>query len=248
MTHIRNSRSAGPPQSSPRASKRAQATRGRSPRHAAVGRAAQVCASPLSRRTPRQDRARETVDAVVQAAEQILVESGYGNASTNAIAQRAGVSIGSLYQYFSNKEELFRAVVRKHRGQVLPTVVDALTRMSEPNSDLIELAIGLLRDMARVNAGNPRLMGAIEGELGWLEHEGDSEFELSSRVQEILRRRSSLDPRRIAVTAELMIMTLAPLSRWLVHSKPTSLDTDMFLDAVRGMLRGLLEDPLRPED
>jgi AcrR family transcriptional regulator len=178
---------------------------------------------------------------VVQAAGQLLVELGYGRASTNAIARRAGVSVGSLYQYFADKEDVFRAVVRRHREEVQPVVMAALSRMAEPQGDLVELALDLLRAMARVNAKNPPLMAAIDRELGWLEHEDDPEFALTERVTEILRRRTSIPPRRIAVTAELMIMTVAPLSRWLVHGKPAVLDTELFVAGVGCMLRGLLE-------
>jgi AcrR family transcriptional regulator len=181
------------------------------------------------------------VKAVVDAAEQLLVETGYARASTNAIARRAGVSVGSLYQYFASKEEVFRALVRRHREAVLPVVMTALARMAEPESDLVELALELLRAMAKENAGNPRLMAAIERELGWLEHEDDAEFDLSGRVTDILRRRTAIAPQRLAVTAELMIMTVAPLSRWLVHSKPAALDTELFVAGVGRMLRGLVE-------
>jgi AcrR family transcriptional regulator len=178
----------------------------------------------------------------VEAAAQLLVESGFAAASTNAIAERAGVSIGSLYQYFADKEDVFRAVVRRHREEVMPVVKAALVSMAEPRSDLVELALDLMRDMARVNAQNPALMAAIDRELGWLEHEDDAEFDLSRRVTEILRRRTSIPPRRIAVTAELMVMTVAPLSRWLVHGKPAELDTELFVASVGRMLRGLLAE------
>jgi AcrR family transcriptional regulator len=198
---------------------------------------AQVC----GRRLPRQERAHDTVSAVVEAAGQLLVEAGYGRASTNAIARRAGVSVGSLYQYFADKEDVFRALVRQHREEVKPVVMAALSRMAEPAGDLVELALDLMRAMARVNAQNPRLMAAIDRELGWLEHDDDAELELSERITDILRRRTSLPTRRIAVTAELMLLTVAPLSRWLVHGKPPALDTELFVAGVGRMLRGLLE-------
>jgi AcrR family transcriptional regulator len=178
---------------------------------------------------------------VVEAAGRLLVEAGYGHASTNAIARRAGVSVGSLYQYFADKEDVFRALVRQHREEVKPVVMAALTRMAEPGGDLVELTLDLMRAMARVNAKNPRLLAAIDRELGWLEHEDDAELELSARITDILRRRTSLPARRIAVTAELMLLTVAPLSRWLVHGKPPTLDTELLVAGIGRMLRGLLE-------
>ncbi len=52
------------------------------------------------RKQPKQARAVATVQAVLEAAAQVLIDAGYGSASTNVIAERAGVSVGSLYEYF----------------------------------------------------------------------------------------------------------------------------------------------------
>ena len=56
-----------------------------------------------ARRRPRQARSRATVDAIVEGAARVLVREGYDAASTNRVAKEAGVSIGSLYQYFDSK-------------------------------------------------------------------------------------------------------------------------------------------------
>lgn len=66
------------------------------------------------RRRPRQARAQATVDAIIKATSQVLVQEGYDRASTNRIALAAGVSIGSLYQYFPSKEALVAALVEQH--------------------------------------------------------------------------------------------------------------------------------------
>ena len=58
-------------------------------------------------RKPVQRRSREAVSAIKTAAAQVLVERGYPQATTNHIAKRAGVSIGTLYQYFPNKDAIF---------------------------------------------------------------------------------------------------------------------------------------------
>lgn len=177
---------------------------------------------------------------MVEAAGQLLVETGYARASTNEIARRAGVSVGSLYQYFAGKEDIFREILQRHRERVLPTIMAAFARMAEPEEDLVQTTLDLLRSMARVNAENPRLMAVIEHELGWLEHEDDAERDLVERLAEILRRRHAVAPTRIAATAQLLIVTVAPLSRWLVHGKPAELDTEILIEGVGRMLRGLL--------
>jgi AcrR family transcriptional regulator len=63
------------------------------------------------RKLPRQTRAKATVDAIVEATTQVLLEEGYGRFTTARAAERAGVSIGSLYQYFPNKAALASAVI-----------------------------------------------------------------------------------------------------------------------------------------
>jgi AcrR family transcriptional regulator len=65
------------------------------------------------RKTPRQSRSLATVEAVLEAAARILEERGPDGLNTNAVAERAGVGIGSLYQYFPNKHALVAALVRR---------------------------------------------------------------------------------------------------------------------------------------
>ena len=87
------------------------------------------------RKTASQRRSRATVDALVEATARILVREGFDKASTNHIAEVAGVSVGSLYQYFPGKEALVAAVIDRHRQKILQTVrgelADALAQPVE---------------------------------------------------------------------------------------------------------------------
>ena len=65
------------------------------------------------RKKPSQGRSKATCDAIITAAARILEDQGEGALTTNRIAERAGVSIGSLYQYFTNKEEILVALARR---------------------------------------------------------------------------------------------------------------------------------------
>jgi AcrR family transcriptional regulator len=73
----------------------------------------------IMRKEPRQARSRATTRAILDAAAHILGERGWAGITTNAVADMAGVSIGSLYQYFPNKLALVEAVRRHHFDQVL---------------------------------------------------------------------------------------------------------------------------------
>ena len=74
--------------------------------------------NPL-RKTPSQTRAMRTVDTLFEAATRILASEGEAGFTTNRIAERAGFSIGTLYQYFPSKEAIVVALVRRHRDRVL---------------------------------------------------------------------------------------------------------------------------------
>src|SRR3954447_10769421 len=68
----------------------------------------------VPRKSPRQDRSRATVDAILEAAARVLVKQGFERTTTNRVAEAAGVSVGSLYQYFPSQEALVAALVAGH--------------------------------------------------------------------------------------------------------------------------------------
>jgi AcrR family transcriptional regulator len=76
-----------------------------------------------------QQRSRATVDALIEATARILVREGFDSASTNRIAEQAGVSVGSLYQYFPSKEALVAAVIERHRQDILRVAHDMLPQV-----------------------------------------------------------------------------------------------------------------------
>lgn len=83
------------------------------------------------RRRPRQARAQATVEAIIKATARVLVDEGYDHASTNRIAQAAGVSIGSLYQYFPSKESLVSALVDEHIHNMMAALTRKLDNLNQ---------------------------------------------------------------------------------------------------------------------
>jgi AcrR family transcriptional regulator len=74
------------------------------------------------RKSASQQRSRLTVDALLEATARILIKEGFDKASTNHIAEVAGVSVGSLYQYFPSKEAVVAALIDRHNQQVMQAV------------------------------------------------------------------------------------------------------------------------------
>lgn len=94
------------------------------------------------RRVPRQERSKIMVDCIRIAASEILEKDGPTALTTNNIAARAGVSIGSLYQYFANKEEILEAVFREQADRSFESYRDwADWLKTQPLRDVIRLLV-----------------------------------------------------------------------------------------------------------
>jgi AcrR family transcriptional regulator len=94
-----------------------------------------------TRRQPSQTRSKLTVSALVQATAQVLVAKGYDAITTDAVAERAGVSVGSLYQYFPNKESLVAALIRNHAEEIIDTVRAALSQHAGASMEVVLRAL-----------------------------------------------------------------------------------------------------------
>ncbi len=82
------------------------------------------------RKVPQQSRAEQTVASILEAAARVLETKGLAGLNTNAVALRAGVSIGSLYQYFPGKDALIVALSLRERAEFVEEAMDALEQPS----------------------------------------------------------------------------------------------------------------------
>ncbi len=83
------------------------------------------------RKRPRQERSEATVDAILEAAARELAREGYEAATTNHIAKAAGISVGSLYQYFPSKDAIAVELIRRFRADRLAFVRARLEAVGE---------------------------------------------------------------------------------------------------------------------
>jgi AcrR family transcriptional regulator len=100
------------------------------------------------RKIPRQARSLATVEVILDAAALLLVDEGYEQATTNRIAERAGVSIGSLYQYFPNRESVVAAVAHRLKARIANPLWLTLSEKYEPDLRS-EISVGLHASIAR---------------------------------------------------------------------------------------------------
>ncbi|MEU6860188.1 helix-turn-helix domain-containing protein [Glycomyces sp. NPDC046736] len=108
-----------------------------------------------ARRSPRQQRSRQTVTWILEAAAQVFHERGYAATTTNKVAERAGVSIGSVYQYFPDKDALLAALAERHMAEAAAEVEALVQRHAhDPLGTLIR---ELIACVAGLHAARPGL-------------------------------------------------------------------------------------------
>lgn len=111
--------------------------------------------SASARRAPRQERSRQTVEAVLEAVQRVLRRHGPEAITTNRVAEAAGVSIGSLYQYFPDKQAIFRALHDRHVDGVRHLIERTITGYAA--ASLGELTREIVARLARVHVEQAEL-------------------------------------------------------------------------------------------
>jgi len=174
-------------------------------------------ARPASRTQPRtiptQERSRETVDALLDATEEVARRVGFDEATTKEIAQRAGVSAGTLYRYFPSKEALLAAVVNRQWEAGLREFGEGVAVMQPGPFDatvrrIVELAFSMIA--SRIEA-----LGKMRIETNNVLHlTADRIDGAVALVRGVLeRRRSDLIVEDIEVASLVVVRTVVFLAR-----------------------------------
>ena len=130
--------------------------------------AAKIRTNP--RKTATQKRSRVTVNALLEATARILVREGFDRASTNRIAEVAGVSVGSLYQYFPSKEALVAALIDRHNQQLTQAVQGELAEaMSLPMGPAVRKLVAAAVKAHRIDPKLHRVLAEQIPRVGRLE-------------------------------------------------------------------------------
>ena len=144
------------------------------------------------RKKPRQGRSLATVEIILDATARVLCTIGYDRASTNRIALAAGVSVGSLYQYFPSKEALVAALAARHMASMTSLL---RAKLSEVAKEPMPVAVrSIIQAMFDAHAVDPRLHKVLIEEvprIGRLENLRGVEKETECLVQALLEARRS---------------------------------------------------------
>lgn len=129
-----------------------------------------------ARRTPRQYRSRQTVEAVLAAVPLVLKRHGAKSITTNRIAEVAGVSIGSLYQYFPDKRSVFSALHERHVEDVRSVLHRHIALYG--SSSFNALVVGLVEELVDLHSVDTELHQLISAAI----NEGPEHFRTALRA------------------------------------------------------------------
>ncbi len=111
------------------------------------------------RKSPTQGRSKTMVSAIFEAAARVLPKSGYEGVTTNQLAKIAGVSVGSLYQYFSNKDEIYALLLEKNLTETKALVESVVhSKSNTPLDEIVREAISTVVDL---NLDNRELIARL---------------------------------------------------------------------------------------
>lgn len=196
--------------------------------------------SATPRKLPRQERSQATVEAILTAAAHILSEEGYGRFTTNRVAELAGVSIGSLYQYFPNKEALIFALGEHHANEMAQLAQHHLGGL-EHNS-LVAVLGQIIKAVLAAHAVNPQLHRVLHEQIprsDVMRQLDDAKMETMLRSF-MAQRSSQLQPENLDLTVFIVGRTIKALIYGAVVDRPEFLNNGELECEIMTMLSAYL--------
>jgi AcrR family transcriptional regulator len=190
------------------------------------------------RKLPQQDRSRLTVEAILEATTHILTQEGYDKANTNRIAERAGISIGSLYQYFPNKESLMAALIEQHSDEIAQLMESKLKDLSDAP---LEIAIpALIKAVIAAHAIDPCLHQVLSEEIPRSERSQQVQ-KADERIAEVLRAylarwNNRIRPPNLEMTVFILMRTIESLCHSAVIEQPDFVSNHQFEQEVANLV------------
>jgi len=204
------------------------------------------------RKQPVQHRSKATVDMVLVAAAQVFEAHGYAAGTTNRIAERAGVSIGTLYQYFPSKEAIAVALLERHIADTDHRLHEWVGHMVVEQHSLIEALHDYVTGMLEMHSRQPRLQHILLEETPLPErvHHAllEAERHAAKTVAGLLRLYSEVRQTGLEHTCFVVVQSVESLThRFAAHPNDQFIPRTTFVDEVVTMLVAYLTCEAHPK-
>jgi AcrR family transcriptional regulator len=192
------------------------------------------------RKLPKQERSQATVEAILAATTRILTEGGYDRLTTNRVAELAGVSIGSLYQYFPNKEALIFALAEHHANEMKQLAQHHLSGLED--SSIVDVLRQIVKAVLAAHAVNPKLHRVLNEQMPrseMMRQMDDASMEAMLRSF-LAQRRDLLQPENLDLTVFIVGRTIKALLYGAIIDRPELLNNGELEQEIMEMLTAYL--------
>ena len=199
----------------------------------------------VPRKAPQQQRSRETVDVILAATARVLVKEGFDHASTNRIAEAAGVSIGSLYQYFPSKESLVAALIERHFDEMSEALTEEMARVADlPLAAALRRMVTLMLQAHAVDPALHRVLNEQVPRVGRLDRLHDVVARMRTLARAYFERhRAEVRVADLEVAAFITVQTTEALIHTAATRPEEAPEPDVLIEEVTALLVRYLQNP-----
>lgn len=190
------------------------------------------------RRAARQERSHATVDAILEAATRLFAEGGLDQVNTNHIAELAGVSIGSLYQYFPSKEAILGELIDRHSEQTIATLAAKLGEFdARPIPAVLREIVEILLEADTIDVNLHRVFLDKLPDAGRIEQRSGEIRRVTAAVRQLLleRRGDELTVGDRDVAAVVLVHALEAVTNAVVFEFPDRLHDPALVDEITAL-------------
>lgn len=197
---------------------------------------------PQPRKTPRQARSQAMVEVILESTARVLAERGYAGTNTNVVAERAGVSVGSVYQYFPNKDSLVTALHERHGAQMYAAIAAVLA--TERPDGLHGHVQAMVRALLAAHRVAPDLHRVLEREFPFFDAPRDqsaADGGIFRQVRQLLEaHRREIAPTDLDLATWMVLQTMESLAHAAAIEPPTMFAPEAVEAAIVRVLMGYL--------
>lgn len=192
------------------------------------------------RKIPSQERSRETVAAIYQAAAQVFSRNGYADTTTDQIAERAGVSIGTLYQYFPSKEAISLGLWEKHLKEIKDAAQKIFLDIRKRGSIDRSIAPSVIRVILEHNLYDQAQHKLFIGNINWPEAIIQKRMELRLTIKKdiegILSSSANIRIKNYKIAAHIIWETIGDLIHNYILYQDDQMKQEEFINELADML------------
>jgi len=174
------------------------------------------------RKTPVQSRSAATIDTLHEATIQVLLKEGLVRCNTTRIAERAGISVGSIYQYYPNRDSLLAAILGRHLDHVASQIEQVC--IENQGQSLVTMVSALVHEIFLTKLSHPqksRALYAIAAERGGAQLSKKMSDRMIIAITDLLESASDIKFKESVVLAEIILSTIMGSIRRVLENQVT---------------------------